>query len=213
LPFIFIFNTQLLMIDIRSPAHFLVVVGCSIVAMGCFVAATQFWLIARNRWYETVALLLICFTLFRPGFWLDLLAAPYTVLPPAEITRVAANTPAGSTMRIKVASQNRAGDNVDKVLRIGIGEGTTLDERLRGSGLSVRQQGNTMQVIGVRFGSEAAKFGLTAGDTVEAVYTAADRPSQYWMTLPGFGLLAVLILLQLRRRRALTALTPAMQPS
>jgi hypothetical protein len=22
-----------------------------------------------NRWYETVALLLICFTLFRPGYW------------------------------------------------------------------------------------------------------------------------------------------------
>ena len=35
-------------------------------AMGCFVAATQNWLLTRNRWYETVALLLICFTLFRP---------------------------------------------------------------------------------------------------------------------------------------------------
>jgi TRAP transporter 4TM/12TM fusion protein len=214
LPFIFIFNTQLLMIDIRGPAHLLLVLVCSIAAMGCFVAATQFWLIARNRWYETIALLLICFTLFRPGFWLDQLAAPYVVLPPGEIARVATTTTMGSTLRIKVASQNRAGDAVDKVLRVSIGDGATLDERLRGSGLSVRQQGDAVQVIGVRFGSEAAKFGLSTGDEIKAVYTAAERPSQYWMTLPGFGLLAVLILLQRRRRRrVIPAAAPAMQPT
>ncbi len=41
LPFIFIFNTELLMIDIGGVGHFIVVVGCSIIAMGCFVAATR----------------------------------------------------------------------------------------------------------------------------------------------------------------------------
>ena len=67
LPFIFIFNSELLLIDIGGVGHFLLVVGCAIIAMGCFVAATQNWLLTRNRWYETMALLLICFTLFRPG--------------------------------------------------------------------------------------------------------------------------------------------------
>jgi hypothetical protein len=135
------------------------------------------------------------------------------VLPPGEITRVTTNTPAGSTLRIKVASQNRAGDAVDKVLRVTVSDGATLDERLRGSGLSLRQQGDTVQVIGVRFGSEAAKFGLATGDEIKAVYTAAERPSQYWMTIPGFLLLALLILLQRRRRRTAPLGAPAMQPS
>ena len=53
LPFIFIFNTELLLIDIGGVGHFVVVVVCSIIAMGCFVAATQNWLLTRNRWYET----------------------------------------------------------------------------------------------------------------------------------------------------------------
>jgi hypothetical protein len=114
---------------------------------------------------------------------------------------------------MKVASQNRAGDAVDKVLRVTIGDGATLAERLRGSGLSVRQQGDTVQVIGVRFGSEAAKFGLTTGDEIKAVYTAADRPSQYWLTLPGFLLLLLLLLLQRRRKRGARLGAPAMQPS
>ncbi len=45
LPFIFIFNTELLLIDIGGVGHFVLVVGCSIIAMGCFVAATQNWLL------------------------------------------------------------------------------------------------------------------------------------------------------------------------
>ena len=41
----------------------------AVVAMLLFAAATQGYFFARrNRIYETVALLLIAFTLFRPGY-------------------------------------------------------------------------------------------------------------------------------------------------
>ena len=95
LPFIFIFNTELLLIDVGGVGHFLVVVVCSVVAMGCFVAATQNWLLTRNRWYETVALLLICFTLFRPGFWLDQLQAPFVDATGDRAHRGRRSDPAG----------------------------------------------------------------------------------------------------------------------
>ena len=61
-----------------------------------------------------------------------------------------------------------------KVLRISVGDGATLDERLRGSGLPVRQQGGTVQVIGVRFGSDPAKFELSAGDKIKTIYASAE---------------------------------------
>ena len=63
------------MIDIGGPVQLILVVVTAALAMGCVLAATQNWLLTRNRWYETVALLLICFTLFRPTFWLNLLSA------------------------------------------------------------------------------------------------------------------------------------------
>ncbi|WP_164212846.1 DUF3394 domain-containing protein, partial [Stenotrophomonas maltophilia] len=65
LPFIFIFNPEMLMIDIEGPLHLLVVVGCCALAMTAFVAALQGWFFARNRLWETALLFLICFTLFR----------------------------------------------------------------------------------------------------------------------------------------------------
>jgi hypothetical protein len=208
LPFIFIFNTELLLIDVGSAGHFLVVVICSIVAMGCFVAATQNWLLTRNRWYETVALLLICFTLFRPGYWLDRLQTPFEAHPAGEISKIAEEIPQGLTLRFRVNSQSRAGDDVEKLVRLTMRTGTTARERLQGAGLSVTTAGDKVTVQLVRFGSEAAKYGLAAGDQITSVLIPAHRPSRYWFALPGFVLLGLVVLLQLRRRRE--QLRPAM---
>ncbi len=55
LPFIFIFNPEILMIDIGGPLHFVVVVAAAALAMWRFVAALQGFFFARNRWWETAA--------------------------------------------------------------------------------------------------------------------------------------------------------------
>jgi TRAP transporter 4TM/12TM fusion protein len=201
LPFIFIFNTELLLIDVGGVGHFLVVVVCSIVAMGCFVAATQNWLLTRNRWYETVALLLICFTLFRPGYWLDQLQAPFDSQSASNLVQVAASVPQGATLRFRVTSQSRAGDQVEKLVRLTIRSGTTGMERLQATGLSVSTLGDKVMVQSVRFGSQAAKYGLAGGDEITSVLVPAHRPSRYWFAIPGLVLLAVVVMLQLRRRR------------
>jgi TRAP transporter 4TM/12TM fusion protein len=201
LPFIFIFNTELLLIDIGGIGHFLVVVVCSIVAMGCFVAGTQGWLLTRNRWYESVLLLLVCFTLFRPGFWLDQLEAPFAARPAGEIVRAAEALPQGATLRFRVKSQSRAGEDVDKVVRLTLRSGKTGVERLRHAGLTMSTLGPDVRVQMVSSGRQAAKYGLAAGDEVTAILVTADRPSRYWFALPALGLLGIVILLQQRRRR------------
>ncbi|HSK40605.1 MAG TPA: TRAP transporter permease, partial [Arenibaculum sp.] len=68
LPFLFIFNTELLLIGITSISHLLITVGAATLAMLVFAAATQGWFLTRNRLWEAAAMLLVAFTLFRPGF-------------------------------------------------------------------------------------------------------------------------------------------------
>lgn len=201
LPFIFIFNTELLLIDVGDVTHFLLVVVCSIVAMGCFVAATQHWLLTRNRWYETPVLLLVCFTLFRPAYWLDRLQAPFVSMPATGIFKVAEDVPRGVTIRFRVESQSRAGQDVEKLVRLTMHSPAPAPARLLGAGLTLNQQGDTVNVTQVKFGSEAAKYGLSAGDKITAVLVPARRPDRYWLTLPAFGLLGAIVLLQLRRRK------------
>jgi TRAP transporter 4TM/12TM fusion protein len=200
LPFIFIFNSELLLIDIGSAWNLIVVIGCAVIAMGCFVAATQHWLVARNRWYETILLLLICFTLFRPGFWLDRIQAPFDELPPTQLLQAAEALPQGQTLRFRLSSQSRAGDDVNKVVRLTMRTGTTGIERLRATGIVLMSDQPTVQTV--RFGSEAAKYGIAPGDEITAVLVAADRPHRYWFALPALLLLGLVYVLQ-RRRQAL----------
>jgi TRAP transporter 4TM/12TM fusion protein len=201
LPFIFIFNTELLLIDIGDAAHFVLIIGCSVIAMGCFVSATQNWLVTRNRWYETLALLLICFTLFRPGYWLDRLQVPFDSRPPSEVMRVVDTIPKGSTLRMRVTSQSRSGEDVEKLVRLTLQPGNTGTERLRRSGLSLSTLGDKVTISLVSFGSEAAKYGLAPGDEITAVLVPAQRPSRYWFAIPALLLLTGVILLQRRRRK------------
>jgi hypothetical protein len=173
--------------------------------MGCFVAATQGWLLTRNRWYETILLLLICFTLFRPAFWLDRITPPFMDLPPSSLTQVAESLPQGQTLRVRVASQSRAGEDVSKVVRLTMGAASNAAERLRGTGLTLATLGGKSTIQLVRFGSEAAKYGLSPGDEITAVVVPTERPDRYWFTLPALLLLAGIIVLQRRRRSPRTS--------
>jgi hypothetical protein len=202
LPFVFIFNPEILMIDIGGPFHFLMVVFCCVLAMGTFVAASQNWLLTRNRWYETALLLLVCFTLFRPGYWLDWFQAPFAARPATQLVEVASKVPLGDTIRFRVNSQSRMGEDVEKLVRLTMRAGEGGADRLGRAGIAVRADGDKVAVQTIRFGSEAAKYGLTAGDEIVAVLVPAERMSRYWFLIPALLLLGVIVMLQLRRRRA-----------
>lgn len=75
LPFMFIFNTDLLLIGVTSVWQIGWIFITSVIAMFAFAALTQGWFIAKNRWYEGILLAGVSFGLLRPHLvskWLDL---------------------------------------------------------------------------------------------------------------------------------------------
>lgn len=209
LPFIFIFNPEMLMIDIGGPVHFLLVLGAGAVAMMAFCAAIQGFFLTYNRHWETAALLLACFTLFRPGFWLDLITEPMVTLPASAVVTEIERLPPGGAVRIKLAGENRRGDSVERLVRLELGPGKTVNERLARSGLTLSLHGTEPQVLAARFGSAAAKYGLQPGDSIVGVLTPAARISRSWFLLPGLGLLGLVWASQRRRRERLGTTAPA----
>lgn len=69
LPFMFIFNTDILLVGIDSFALAVYIFVMTCVGTCAFAAATQGWFIASNRIHETGLLLLVCAIMFRPGFF------------------------------------------------------------------------------------------------------------------------------------------------
>lgn len=195
LPFLFIFNTELLLIDvtwIQGSFVFLV----ATVAMLLFAAATQGWFIAKNRIYETLALLLIAFTLFRPGFWMDMVSPPYSEETPTEISAAALATPVGEDLRLRVAGVNDLGDPIEFVAILTIEEGATGEERLANSGLVFREEGETLFIDDVTYGSAAETAGLDWDQEVLRVLRPIYQPSKYLMFIPALLLLGFVVFLQ-----------------
>jgi TRAP transporter 4TM/12TM fusion protein len=203
LPFVFIFNPQLLMIDIHSPIELALILVGAIAAMAAFVAATQGWFLIKSRWYETIVLLLACFLLFRPGFWLDLIEDPYRTQPAGELRALADATQPGRPLWLRVDTTNAAGDPVEKLIRLDLGEGANGIERLKAAGLEIDDLGDAVMVANVRLGSAAEKYGILPGDTVLSVAVPAERMSPRWFMLPGFLLIGLVALNQWRRRSTL----------
>jgi len=201
LPFLFIFNTDLLLINVGY-VHGIFVFIVATVAMLLFAAATQGWFLAKNKIWESLLLLLVAFTLFRPGFWMDMISPPYSEREPTAIMEAAANTPVGEDLRVRVAGLNDVGDPIQFVALVKIGDQATGEERLAAAGITLAERDGKMFIDDVAFGSPAADAGLDWDQEVLRVLQPNEQPTKYLMYIPALLVLALVVLMQRRRNGA-----------
>jgi len=201
LPFMFIFNTELLLIGITGPIHLFVVVSSALLAMLLFAAATQGFFITHSKKWETVALLLITFTLFRPGFFMDMIYDPLEKVDANLIYEVAEAQPENGLLRVHVMGETLEGDMVDKVVMLPVGPlGAGKDRIEMAAGLELRQEGEKMFVDNIVFGSAADKQKIDFDWEIVDVQRKADTPNKRWFYIPALLLLAVIWKTQTGRR-------------
>jgi hypothetical protein len=210
LPFMFIFNTQLLMIGIDNIFEFVMVVVSSIIAMLIFAGATQGYWISKNRWYETVALLALTFLLFRPGFIWDKVQPPYEELDGSMIFEVAKNQPKGERLQFVVSGTTI--DDIDRTytFSVDIKEGATGKERLLNSGLMMDTIDGRAEIMMVNPGiskqMEAIKVaGVDSGWIIEKVKVKADRISKQILFIPLFLMIFLIGYVQSKRLKKQTS--------
>ncbi len=206
LPFLFIFNTDLLLIDV-SFWHGVLIFVVATLAMLIFAAGTQGWLVVRSRWYESLLLLLVAFTLFRPGFWMDMLHDPYQSVPPAELAQALERVEDDSYMRLQIQGEDAIGDPRTFFLLVPIPDGETGEERLEELGLTLMQEGDRTLVDMVTFGSLAAELGFDFDQEILEAQVPVDRWAKEWMWIPGLLLFGLVIGLQWLRRRPAAPVT------
>lgn len=205
LPFLFIFNTELLLIDVTfTRAVFVFIVA--VVAMLLFAAATQNWWLHKNRLWETVALLLIAFTLFRPGFWLDMVDAPFVHEDPAKINALADAAGDGESLRIRVSGKDFITDKVTATTLLiplgprSDGDGVARMQRHAGIVFAIQDDGSVI-VDNVAFGSYAKDKGVDLDWQVERIEVEAERLPKELFYIPALLLLLLIAMLQLGRAR------------
>lgn len=201
LPFMFIFNTELLLIGITGVGHLFVVVVSALTGMLLFAAATQGWFLTRSKWWETIILLLVVFTLFRPGFWMDQITPPLVKVDAAQIYDIAADLPENAQLRVHVVGETLEGDPVDKVVMLPMGPVAEGQARLQESaGLELREEEGRFFVDNLTFGGPAERQKIDFDWEIADVQVKSDRAAKQWMFLPAFLLLMIVVFSQKKRK-------------
>jgi hypothetical protein len=202
LPFVFIFNPQLLMIGVGSWVDVVLVCIGGTVASLLFAAATMGWFRQRCNAFEVLLLLLATFLFFRPDWAIDRLAPRYVSAPVADIYKVADGLQAEDWLVVGIAGTDLEGEAVTKTVALPLGEGATGRERLRNGGVTLVHLGNEVEVAQVKFGSRARKLGVEQGyKLTELKLPNPERPSPHWVLLPATALALLVWWLQGRRVR------------
>jgi len=204
LPFLFIFNTDLLLIDVTLMEGVVVFIVATF-AMLLFAAGTQGYFLTKSRLWESALLVLIAFMFFRPGFFLDLVQPPFDQSNPVEIEQTVALAPDGSSMRLVITGPDfDTGLIISTTIVLPIsGEG---DARLGAAGLSVIIDGDIVALDepfpSTQFFSRLSGFDYYAADpvVVEAVLAPAQRMPKQLFYIPALLLLLIVILFQRRRQ-------------
>ncbi|MGB1025102.1 MAG: TRAP transporter permease, partial [Rhodospirillaceae bacterium] len=201
LPFMFIFNTDLLLIDVHSVWHALFVFVFALIAMMAFACATQNFFIAKNKIWETALFLLAAFTLFRPGYWMDQVMPEFQEAPPSEMMTIVEAQPSGGSLTVNVEGMNIEGDEISKAVVLPLGAPGTGAERLESAGIILRDEDGRQIVDQIVFGSTAERLGVDFDFEITTVLVPNDRPPKEVFFIPAIGLLVLLYFMQRPRAR------------
>jgi len=198
LPFIFIFNPELLLIGIENIWHGMMVIITSLIAILIFSAATQGWFINKLRWYEIIAFLLISMSLFRPDYILDKINPKFNTqtLQATEIKSLSFEN--NREVHFKMTRRTGYGDRY----KLFVIDKNSFKEsfNLEDYGVNLVNKNDNLSVASVKWDSLAKKHGIESGDIItEFKIENLNRPNQ--AIVYPFALIFLLIVGYLNYRR------------
>ncbi len=203
LPFVFLFNPELLLIGVDSALHLIWVLFTAALACMAFASATQRFMFTRTRWWEVLLLVVSMVFLFRPGIAQNHFFPPYEELPAPKVEQALESLPADGVMRLRISTDTGRGVK-ERVIALPAGHGGAA-ERLLEAGLILEHRGDALTVADITPNSRAEKMGLDIADdhTVLGILLPEEnRPPKFLFAIPGLVCFAVVFLAQRRRVRA-----------
>ncbi len=205
LPFVFIFNTDLLLIDVTWYQGIIVFIA-STIAILVFTAGTMGYFVTRSRIYESVVLVLIAFALFRPDFFMDRIQPPFAQIEPTAVTEAVGSAETGSELRFVVSGPDfDTGDMKDMSLVVPVPEGTDGAAKLEQMGFTTFVEDGLVKMDEPLFGTAIAdkmgSFDFYADEPVRISEVKAPQKQlpKELMFIPALLLLGLVYVLQRAR--------------
>ena len=205
LPFVFLFNPELLLIGVTSFWHGLVIFCIALLAMMCFSSAVQGWLLVRTTIIERLLLLVVVVCFFRPDFVLNQVYPAYVSVDLKQFAAGEETVEPGRRVRIHVTRETNYGDRFKLYV-------LTAPDAAKGRGPAaygltlepVKPNGEkkgAYTVADMAMQGAAETAGLDFGDYITGFEVEQlDRPAKEWVYPIGLLLLFLILGLQWVRR-------------
>ncbi|WP_171099182.1 TRAP transporter permease [Ruegeria sp. HKCCD7255] len=202
LPFVFIFNTDLLLIDVTWVEGIIVAISATI-AILVFTAGTMGYFVTHSRIYESVALILVAFALFRPDYFMNRIAPPFVSVEPAALEETVGNAAPGTELRLVVAGPDfDTLEMVDTTVVVTVGEEDGGAARVEAMGLLPIAEDGLVKLDEPLFGTPVADelgiFDYYGDDAVRltSVSLPTSQPPKQLVFIPALLLLGFIAFLQ-----------------
>ncbi|SPF77103.1 hypothetical protein ALP8811_02126 [Aliiroseovarius pelagivivens] len=207
LPFVFIFNTDLLLIDVTITQGVIVFVVATIGIL-VFTAGTMGFFLTKSRIWETVALLVVAFALFRPGFFMNQIQPPFTQIAPAQIEQAIGEAVPGAPLRVVISGPDFDTLEVkDLTVVLNVPEAEGGAARLDAAGIMLMPEGDVMRIDEPMFGTplsdQLSTFDFYGDDPVQisSVQAPSNQLPKELIFIPALLLLGLVAFLQSRRAK------------
>lgn len=196
LPFVFLFNAELLLIGVKSFAEGVLIFAASLAAILGFTALTQGWFLKKLRLGESCILAVSVLILFQPGLLQS------QVFPQQWQQHEAAALDQGLAVDALHFRVVTILDEHKTLVMSRQDTGGALSWSALGLGAqpSVLHEGGT-QVTVRKFSGAGAAGGFQNGMTILEILEPESRPHKYWFYIPGAMLLLLVLCWQRLGRR------------
>ena len=201
LPFIFVFNPQLLLYDITSTQDFITLLTSSMLGICIISASTQRYFLIKSKLYESLILLIVGLSLLYPQGWINTFFAPFHKL---ELTQIEQElTIPGDKFKITLLDPKRLDENEKQIVLFRSLTGNTTKDRLSSSGIDniILQSNDTLRIGNIALGSKADKAQINSNSIILNIEISNTQPNKEWIFLPLVLVLLTVVYLQKRRMK------------
>ena len=200
LPFFFIFNNELLLLNIDSIFHGVFVFTYAAIGLLLFSAGTQGYFLTKSKLYESAILMIVAVMIFIPGRFLNLVYPEYDKQSGATFETALESAEVGDEVRLYVLGETDLGDPRHYYTDITVPEKAEGKTILQTLGFEVSSAKGKTVIENKAFGSPAANMELDFYEEIETVLLPAEQPSKYSVFFVAFLLLMVVYFSQRSRR-------------
>ncbi|SCZ72796.1 TRAP transporter, 4TM/12TM fusion protein [Epibacterium ulvae] len=198
LPIVFIFNPELLLVGVDSIWQGGLIFVVALMAIFAFSSLTLQWMFVRLKLIESVFLVFVVISLFRPDFVLDRFSPAYEDVQMAQVVAGETSVGEGQKVRLYVTRETEYGDRF-KLFTATVPNAS--DNLLEAVGISVEVESDGRTVVSdIGFNGPAEQLGVTWGDYVTSVglEQSGRMPKEI---IYIFGILAYAAVVLMQRRR------------